>query len=246
MKNASIARAKGCDSYQYIRWLQSLVDSTSDTYVDSYDDTRPVIGIDIGVGASCIYPLLGCAVRANWRFGGTDVDETSLGHAQKQVVLNDMQSRIRLKKAVSQGPILDLKALGIEHADFIMCNPPFFTSKQDMLATHLTKKVSPSAVCTGADVEMITEGGDLGFVSKIVDESTKLRGQVQWYSSMLGKLSSAQAVVQKLKQTGASNWAVTSLQAGHVTKRWAVAWSFDNLRPSNVREHEVCLANVCR
>ena len=57
--------------YNYIAWLQDLVDSTSDKYEDSYDAKRPVVGIDIGVGASCIFPLLGCASRTSWRFGGT-------------------------------------------------------------------------------------------------------------------------------------------------------------------------------
>lgn len=81
---------------------------------------------------------------------------------------------------------------------------------------------------------MITEGGDLGFVTRTVEESIRLRSRVQWYSSMLGKLASAQAVVKKLKDVGISNWAVTNLQAGNVTRRWAVAWSYDDMRPSNV------------
>lgn len=29
------------------------------------------MGLDIGVGASCIYGLLGCSQRPNWRFAGT-------------------------------------------------------------------------------------------------------------------------------------------------------------------------------
>lgn len=103
-----------------------------------------------------------------------------------------------------------------------------------MQATHLTKKRSPSAVCSGADVEMITEGGDLGFVMRMLEESMKLKERVQWYSSMLGKLSSAMKLVEALKERGISNFAVTSLQAGNVTKRWAVAWSFHDFRPRNV------------
>lgn len=218
-----------------MRWLQRLIDTTSDSYTDDFDPSRKVIGIDIGVGASCIYPLLGCACRREWRFGGTDIDERSLEYATNNVAINGLQQRIRLSKVDPNGQTLNLPAVGIKRADFTMCNPPFFTSKQDMLATHLSKKRSPSAVCSGADVEMVTEGGDLGFVSRMVDESLGLQEQVQWYSSMLGKLASAHAVVKKLKEVGVRNWAVTSLQAGNVTKRWAIAWSFGDLRPSNVR-----------
>lgn len=150
------------------------------------------------------------------------------------MTLNNLQQRVRLRKTTSDGPVLDLEGLGIGHADFVMCNPPFFTSKQDMQATHENKKRSPSAVCTGTETEMITEGGDLGFVTRIIEESAKLRDDVQWYSAMLGKLASVRAIVKRLKSAGVTNWAVTSLQAGNVTKRWAVGWSYEDLRPSNV------------
>lgn len=80
---------------------------------------------------------------------------------------------------------------------------------------------------------MICEGGDVGFVSRILEESLQLRERVQWYSSMLGRLASAQQLVAKLREHGISNFAVTNVKAGHKTRRWAVAWSFGDLRPGN-------------
>ena len=77
-------------------------------------------------------------------------------------------------------------------------------------------------------------GGDLGFVMHMLDESMVLRERVQWYTSMLGKLASATALVQALKERGVSNWVVTSLQAGNVTRRWVVGWSFGDRRARNV------------
>ncbi len=139
-------------------------------------------------------------------------------------------------------PLINLAALGIKQADFVMCNPPFFTSREDMLSTYSMKKKAPSAVCTGAEVEMVTEGGDLGFVLRMVEESEKLKEIVQWYSSMLGKLSSVHEVVKRLKEKGIGNRAVTCLMAGNVTRRWVVAWSFGDLRPRNVR---ACFLACC-
>ena len=55
----------------YLLWIQSLLDTTSDNYSDSYDRDREVLGLDIGTGASAIYPLLGCVQRPKWRFAGT-------------------------------------------------------------------------------------------------------------------------------------------------------------------------------
>ena len=73
-----------------------------------------------GTGASCIYPLLGCAQRARWRFIGTgtglysfttdgrrglirrthepDIDDESLQYARRNVALNHLERRVSLLK----------------------------------------------------------------------------------------------------------------------------------------------------
>jgi 23S rRNA (adenine1618-N6)-methyltransferase len=65
----------------------------------------------------------------------------------------------------------------------------------------------------------------------MVDESLVLRDRVQWYTSMLGKFSSVAALVQKLRDNGVDNYAVTEFVQGSKTRRWGIAWSFDDLRP---------------
>ena len=81
---------------------------------------------------------------------------------------------------------------------------------------------------------MITPGGEVGFVGRMINESKDLRERCQWYTSMLGKASSVEFVVQKIRDAGVDNWAVTDLIQGNKTKRWAVAWSWGSLRPSEV------------
>ena len=69
--------------------------------------------LDIGTGASCIYPLLG-AKMYGWRYSGVDIDEESLDWARKNVDSNssvsslitlahvtDEQSSIELQKIMS-------------------------------------------------------------------------------------------------------------------------------------------------
>ncbi|KAJ9619289.1 hypothetical protein H2203_008618 [Taxawa tesnikishii (nom. ined.)] len=70
--------------YNYIRWIQDLLDTTSNSYTDKYDPTRKVIGLDVGTGASAIYALLACASRPAWLMYGTDIDSRSLFSAQKR------------------------------------------------------------------------------------------------------------------------------------------------------------------
>lgn len=214
--------------------MQELLDTTSDNYSERYDCDRDVIGLDIGTGASAIYALLACSTRPQWRMAGVDTDAHSLEYAQKNVAANGFTKRIRLvRSGTAKDPLIPLDRFGVDELDFCMTNPPFYSSQSDMLASYGGKAAAPLAICTGAENEMICSDGDVGFVSRIVSESLQLRDRVQWYSAMLGKLGSLQAIVEKLKKEGVSNWAVTSLQAGHKTKRWAVAWSFQGYRPRN-------------
>lgn len=178
--------------------------------------------------------MIGCAAYSDWNFRGVEIDDTNFNYANKNVQINGLEERIKICRNDTDSPLINLLGLRLDSADFVMCNPPFFSSKEDMVATFGNKKKPPPAVCTGAEVEMIAEGGDLGFVMRIFEESEKLRTKVQWYSSMLGKLSSTNALVAVLKEKNINNYAITCLQAGNITKRWVVAWSFGGLRPEEV------------
>ncbi|KAI7364709.1 siroheme synthase middle domains-like protein [Hortaea werneckii] len=219
--------------WNYIRWIQELIDTTSDTYSDRYDPGREVKGLDIGVGASCIYGLLACKTRPGWLMAGIDIDSHSIKHARVNAESNHLADRIRLVQTDINDPLIPLQQIQCETLDFVMTNPPFYDSMQDMQSSYTNKHAPPSAICTGSENEMICPGGDVGFVTRILDESLRLRDRVQWYTAMLGKMSSLQRIVSKLKENGIGNFAVTCLQAGHRTKRWAVAWSFRDFRPRN-------------
>jgi len=79
---------------------------------------------------------------------------------------------------------------------------------------------------------MVTSGGEVAFVSKMIEESLVLRDRVQWYTSMLGKHSSVEILVNKLREKGVSNYGVTEFVQGNKTRRWGIAWSYENLRPT--------------
>ncbi|KAK4506114.1 hypothetical protein PRZ48_004079 [Zasmidium cellare] len=217
--------------WNYVRWIQELLDTTSEDYRETFDSERRVTGLDIGVGASCVYGLLACSSRETWRMLGTDVDGYSLRCARRNVEINDLQDRIRLHQTQPDGPLLPLDIDGL---DFVMTNPPFYTDHAEFLASYNTSSgSSPHPNTTGSENEMLTPGGDVGFVSRIVTESLQLRQKVKWYTAMLSKLSSLQQIVALLKGHGIGNFAVTSLHPGHRTKRYAVAWSFGDLRARN-------------
>lgn len=106
-----------------------------------------------------------------------------------------------------------------------MCNPPFYESADEVTRSAIMKELPPNAVCTGAEVEMITPGGELGFVGRMLEESINHRDRCRWYTSMLGKLSSVIDLVKLLRKNMVSNYAISEFVQGH-TRRWAIAWSF--------------------
>ncbi|TQN70341.1 U6 small nuclear RNA (adenine-(43)-N(6))-methyltransferase, partial [Colletotrichum shisoi] len=212
--------------HNYILWLKGLLDSTTYDHPD-----RKSVGLDIGTGASCIYPLLGCTQRL-WSFFATDIDQESLAYARKNVQSNNLQSRISVVARTAQDPIISLDSLGVDELSFVMCNPPFYTSEEDLLDSAQKKSRPPLTACTGAPVEMVSDGGEVGFVGRMLEESLVLRDRVQWYTSMFGKQSSLEEFVNVLREKAIDNYAVTEFVQGNKTRRWAVAWSFGPMRPS--------------
>nr|KMM70891.1 DUF890 family protein [Coccidioides posadasii RMSCC 3488] len=166
-------------------------------------------------------------------FVATDINDKNFQYAQENVKRNNLQSRIRVVKTTAEDPLIALgDKVPFERLQFTMCNPPFYESEEEMLASANLKHRPPNSACTGAPVEMVTAGGEESFVQRIIDESLKLRNKVQWYTSMLGKLSSVTKLIEKLLESGNQNWAVTEFVQGSKTRRWAIAWSWRDLRPT--------------
>lgn len=212
--------------HNYILWLKDLLDTTS------YDEPGgKAVGLDIGTGASCIYPLLGCVQRP-WSFIATDIDEKSLEWARKNVKLNDLESRIQIISRNPDDALIPLDDIKLDSLDFTMTNPPFYESEEAMVKSAEEKSRPPFTACTGAKVEMVTQGGELGFIDRIFQESLVLRQRVRWYTAMVGFLSSLTRMVDKLREHKIDNYAVTEFRQGNKTRRWAIGWSFRPLRPA--------------
>ncbi|KAL4892447.1 DUF890 domain protein [Aspergillus ambiguus] len=217
----------------YILWIQDLLDTTGDQYRDDYDPDRTVVGLDIGTGCCSIYPLLGCAIRPQWKFLATDVDENNVKISSQTVSENGLKERIQIIKTNPNDDLIPLHTkLRVESLDFTMCNPPFYASREEMISSAQDKERPPFSACTGAEVEMVTAGGEIAFVSRMIEESLRLREKVLWYTSMLGKLSSVSVLIEKLIECGNHNYAVTEFVQGSKTRRWAIAWSWADLRPT--------------
>ncbi|KAI8388739.1 uncharacterized protein BYT42DRAFT_491363 [Radiomyces spectabilis] len=216
----------------YILWLEDILAETTQA-----DAETVISGIDIGVGASCIYPLLGCANNKNWRFVGTEIDKRSLEYAKKNVWRNKLSDRIRLIHNMDATKIFNFLESDDSRYAFSMCNPPFYESKEEIEEAYLSKDLAPSAVCMGTENEMITEGGEYGFLKRMIQESLIYKERIRWYTSLIGQKKSIKPLVRLLKYEKINNYVVTEFSQGR-TKRWAIAWSFFPARAVTVKSLE--------
>jgi 23S rRNA A1618 N6-methylase RlmF len=88
--------------------------------------------------------LLGCATNVNWKFLGTDIEKRSIEYATKNVENNKLKDRITIKYNPDPNRIFMLEEDTIY--TFSMCNPPFYSSQEEIEQGLLNKEMEPSAV----------------------------------------------------------------------------------------------------
>ncbi|GAA5839161.1 hypothetical protein JCM9279_002613 [Rhodotorula babjevae] len=230
---------------EYVLFVLHLALATLDR-LESSTSSRPLVGLDIGTGASAIYPLLAmrtlepppvslldkAKVDAPLRMLATDIDAHSLEYARKNVRANDLVQDVSLCEVEPDGALFPLEVVeAADTIDFVMCNPPFYSSQDEIDSSLAAKEIEPFAKCTGAENEMITPGGEVAFVSRMIEESLKLgRSRIRWFTSLLGKYSSLSPLVELLKSKEIFNYHVHALPPHGHTVRWVLAWSLRDRR----------------
>ncbi|KAJ2958773.1 hypothetical protein NQZ79_g5684 [Umbelopsis isabellina] len=167
--------------------------------------------------------------------------DISIDSAQNNIEKNNLQSRIKIFHNNDSSCILPLEELENQgyilsetQITFSMCNPPFFKSIEEIESGIEAKMDEPSAVsitlvCTGTHSEMITEGGEVAFITKMVQESLRWKHRIIWFTTMIGKRDTLAKVKQEIAANNIDNYTVTEFNQGH-TKRWGFAWSFGDKR----------------
>ncbi|MFA0076915.1 23S rRNA (adenine(1618)-N(6))-methyltransferase RlmF [Vibrio artabrorum] len=90
-----------------------------------------VKALDIGVGANCIYPIIG-ATEYKWRCTGTDVDPVSVKTANFIAESNaNLKGKIRTRLQTDSESIFKGVIKDNERYDVTICNPPFHASQQE-------------------------------------------------------------------------------------------------------------------
>lgn len=200
------------------------------------DPTTKIKALDIGTGASCIYPIIGSQAY-NWRFVASDINPISIKVSQTIVDSNkNLKGRIKLRLQPNQSDIFTGIIKPDEHFHITMCNPPFHDSPQAALASNqrkvknLSKNRGESNITSnlnfgGQNAELWCEGGELAFIQIMINQSVRYAEQVEWFSSLVSKKANLPTLKATLKQLKAKQVNVIQMSQGQKISH-ILAWRF--------------------
>lgn len=185
--------------------------------------------LDIGTGATCIYPLLGNATYG-WKFTGTDIDKTSLECAQKIINENKLENFIELRRQPSPSNIFKGIINNQEIFSASMCNPPFYKSAAEASKENLKKTTglglkNKERNFSGIANELHYTGGEKAFVHNYLYESSLFKTKCKWFSTLVSKKENVKSMYHSLKKLGATEIKTIPMTHGNKITR-IVAWTF--------------------
>lgn len=207
-------------------YIHSIADLLSDSNGGIVPQGKKISILDIGVGANCIYPLIGHR-EYGWSFIATDIDPHAISIANGIITQNGLRESIEIRLQKSPSNIFE----GIlENCifDVSMCNPPFHASQSEANAgtkrkwKNLHKKTSLLNF-GGQSNELWCPGGEVSFIKQIIKESVHVK--CNWFTSLVSKEESLPAIYSALDKIKASEVRTINLGQGQKKSR-IVAWKF--------------------
>ncbi|MGJ8742892.1 23S rRNA (adenine(1618)-N(6))-methyltransferase RlmF [Polaribacter sp.] len=201
----------------YIHYLADLLPSTENVKI-----------LDIGTGATCIYPLLGVAAY-NWNFVATDIDIDSLDSAQDIIDDNHLEAKIKLRQQRDESQILKGILEDGDSFSATMCNPPFYKSAEEAQGANSRKSrnLGNNAVrnFAGNNNELWYIGGEKAFLHNYLYESSVYKTASKWFTSLVSKKENVVSLEKSSKKLGAKEFKVIPMSQGNKVTR-IVAWRF--------------------
>ena len=189
--------------------------------------------MDIGVGASCVFPIIGNK-EYGWSFIGSETDPVALESASKIVNYNAFLKRsIDLRLQENTKDIFHGIMERNEPVDITLCNPPFHSSLEEAqegtlrkLSSLNHKKITtPTLNFGGQTTELWCEGGEERFVRDMIRQSKQFGSNCFWFITQISRQSHLESVYEALKNAGALE--VKTIPMGQGTKvSRIVAWTF--------------------
>ena len=214
-------------------YLHHIADLLSKSNSGTIPTGNKITCLDVGVGASCIYPILG-ATEYDWQFIASDIDAKSISSAKNIVNANpSLKDKIDCRLQKNPRDFFHHILNPNEKVDVVICNPPFHSSIEEAqkgtrrkIKNLSGKKVkTPELNFSGANNELIYEGGESKFIQNMIWESRKFANDIYWFSSLVSKESNLKGIHKLLKKLEAQQVKEIPMGTANKTSR-IVAWTF--------------------
>jgi len=189
--------------------------------------------LEIGVGASCIYPIIGVS-EYDWSFVASDIDPVSIESAQNIINSNPtLKDKIELRLQTNPKDSFYRIIQKGEYFDLTICNPPFHASLEEAQAGSLRKlnnlkkeKVKdPILNFGGQNAELWCEGGEVEFIINMIKQSKQFASSCFWFSSLVSKKTHLPSIYHNLKLAEAVDVKTIPMGQGNKTSH-LIAWTF--------------------
>ena len=219
-------------------YIHLLADLLAEDGTGEVPTGRSVVGMDVGVGASGVYPLVGHA-DYGWSFLGTDVSRASLESCERLARRNAVPLELRRQaepRAVLRGVLQPTDRLA-----FTMCNPPFYASAEEARAAtarkwrglgkgaRLGKGKGEEAwrSFAGQPHELYCDGGERAFVRRLIRESAapERRKAALWFTSLVSAARAMPALRAELRDARPAATRELALSTSNKGMR-VLAWTF--------------------
>ncbi len=192
--------------------------------------TNNVKGLDIGMGANCIYPLLGAQLMG-WEMVGVDIDSTAVTAAKANVKATPgLEKRITIVHQTDPGSIFKGIVPAGAYYNFSMCNPPFHASKEE--ATRATyRKLKNLGNFTGFTQnfggqanELWCNGGEALFIKRMIKESILYKSQIGIFTTLVSRKENLAKIYKQLDKLKATHQTI-AMEQGNKQSRFVV-WNW--------------------
>lgn len=209
----------------YIHYLADLLASDNNQEIPR---GRKIKALDIGTGASLVYPLIGQS-EYGWHFTGVDIDPIAVKSAQQICKSNRLKITLRrqnIRENIFKGVIEPNDVFHIT-----LCNPPFHSSMENANKStqrkwrNLGKGHSEKLNFGGQNAELWYPGGEIKFIASMIEQSKGFTDQCLWFSSLVSKKDNLQPIRKILGRANVAEFKVVEMAQGQKTSRF-IAWTY--------------------
>lgn len=222
-------------------YIHHIADHLARSNEDKIPEGAKVKCLDVGVGANCIYPIIG-QTEYGWSFIGSEIDPKSIKSANRIISQNKfLQDKIEIRKQPNPRAIFNNIIDKEEYLDLTICNPPFHKSEAQAKAgtqrklKNLKSKTTENIALNfgGKSNELWYKGGEEEFIRLMIDQSKLFATNCFWFSTLVSKEAHLKSIYKMLKRRETTQVETIEMGQGNKKSR-IVAWTFLNPKQQKV------------